>query len=979
MRSYNITIGLLILLFSIQIVNAQTEKERNEITSDYDLKKLKSLSDEFSREYNIEKQKVIDYARKNNLDLIVNKDNGGISVLYRILEDGTPIYLETFNTGSAQTINTDQVHEGGPLGFSLSGKNMQMGIWDGGQVRLTHQEFGSRVVQLDNPQDFSNHATHVAGTMMASGVDPLAKGMAYEAALIAYDFENDVPEMVNEASNGLLISNHSYGFNPNSIPMEWFGAYLSFARSIDQITFNAPYYLPVFAAGNSNNAFPPHNPTKNGYDLISGKNLAKNILSVANVEEVLNYVDPSSVVIWQSSSWGPTDDGRIKPDISAKGRLTYSSIATADDAYSGNYTGTSMAAPAISGSIALLQELNNNMFGNYLTAASMRAIVLHTAREAGNAPGPDYIFGWGLMDTAEAANVISNKDFTSIIQENTLNEGNTYSYSVNAVDPNEPLIATIAWTDPPGAVQDTSIADDPTPRLVNDLDIRIIAPDGFTEFLPWKLDPAQPAAAATTGDNLVDNIEKIEIPNATGNYTVQISHKSSLQNLSQDYTLIISGVAENEFVIKSNESYKSFCANSDAFFDLEVESINTFNSNINLSVSGLPASLSSSFTSPSISDEGQSVLNISGLETVAPGDYPFVVTASSGTENFTFDFVLNIIPADPLSAPVLISPLNNGQATSLNTILDWDPVNFASSYDIEFSSSQNFDSILFSTNTAQTSVVIPLELEPDSTYYWRVRPLSECITGNYSIESFITKQITCEPLTFANDTPIIIPDDSTAILQSVISISGGIGLAMPIEDINITLDITHTWISDLRITLTSPQGTSVTLLDDKCDDLDDMNVIFDDKGLTLNCSASSPAIQGLVRPDENLSAFINEDFVGDWTLTVEDVFNADGGTINSFGIEICTEQTLSNASFKVSDFSLMPNPTSGIVNLNMDESLNNDAEVFIYDIQGKLLDTKYLTTNRNLHTLDLSHISSGVYLVKVQSGNLSVVKKLIIR
>jgi subtilisin-like proprotein convertase family protein/subtilisin family serine protease len=979
MQGFNNTIVLLILFFSTQITIAQTEEERIEITSGYNFDNLNSLSEQFSALYNIQRRKVLEYARENNLDIVVTKQDGGTSLLYKILEDGTPVYLETFNTGSAQTINTDQVHEGGTLGLSLSGKNMQMGIWDGGLVRLTHQEFNLRVAQLDSPENFSNHATHVAGTMIASGVDPAAKGMAYEASLIAYDFNGDIPEMVNEAANGLLISNHSYGFSPSSIPVEWFGAYLSFARSIDQITFNAPYYLPVFAAGNSNNAFPPHNPNKNGYDLISGKNLAKNILTVANVEEVTNYVDPSSVVIWQSSSWGPTDDGRIKPDISAKGRLTYSSIATADDAYSGNYTGTSMAAPAISGSIALLQEHHNNMFGSYLTAASMRGLVLHTAREAGTDPGPDYIFGWGLMNTAEAANVISNKNFTTIIQENTLNDSNTFTYPVEAIDPNTPLVATIAWTDPPGNIQDTSVADDPTPRLVNDLDIKIIAPDAFTEFLPWKLDPSQPVAAATTGDNLVDNVEKIEIPNATGNYTIQISHKGNLQNLSQDYTLIVSGIAENDFVLKSNQSYRSFCANTAAFFNLEIDSQTTFNSNINLSVSGLPASLITNFSANTISNQGQSILNIDGLDTVQAGDYPFTVTATSGSESYSLDFMLNIRAADPLSNPVLTSPLNDGQLSSTIVTLQWDSVSSATSYDVDFSASQNFDSILFSANTEQTAVNVPIELDSDSTYFWRVRPISECVTGNYSVESFNTKPLVCEPIVFANDTPISIPEDTTATLQSVINIPSGTGLAFPVEDVNIILDITHTWLSDLTVTLTSPQGTTITLLEDECSDLDDIDVIFDDKGLNINCNFSSPALQGLIKPKDNLSVFVNEDFAGDWTLTVEDDFNADGGIINNFGIEICVEQFLSNPDFIKSDFSIIPNPSTGIVNLSTDNNLRSKAKVLVFDINGKLLENIDLEFLENTHKLDFSHLSTGIYLLKLQSENQSAVKKLIIK
>lgn len=976
MPFFNKSVLLLILLIC-QANYSQTEQQRKEITSNYNYEILNALANQFEFDYVNERNAVIKFARENNLELIKQKPDGGISLLKMISESGLPIYIETFNVGSAQTINTNQVQAGGSLGLSLSGENMLLGIWDGGLVRLTHQEFASRVTQLDNPQILSSHATHVSGTMIASGVDPQAKGMANQASLLAYDFDNDVSEMLAEASNGMLVSNHSYGLSPSSIPTEWFGAYLGFARNVDLLTYNAPFYLPVYAAGNSNNAFPPHNPGKNGYDLISGYNLSKNILTVANVREVSNYVDASSVEIWSSSSWGPTDDGRIKPDISAKGRLTYSSIASADDGYA-SFTGTSMAAPAVSGSVALLQEHHDNMYGTFLTAATLRGLVIHTAREAGQNPGPDYIFGWGLMDTGAAANLISNKNFTSVIEENTLNDGETYTLNVNAIDPNTPLVVTIAWTDPAGGVQNLDIPDDPTPRLVNDLDLKVIAPDGTTEFLPWTLDPAQPSTAATNNINNVDNVEKIEIPNATGLYTIDISHKSLLQDQLQNYSLIVSGVSESNISVSAQQAYQSFCANADAFFDLNIQSQDSFSDNINLSVSGLPTALTSNFTLDVIANEGTSTLNISNLDSTTPGEYPFTVTASSGFETFDFNLILNIKDASPLNDVVLLEPTNN-ELSTLSPILTWDAVSSALNYDVEISNTQNFDDIILTFNTDQTNFALPIELDEDSTYYWRVRPNSECITGNYVVDSFETKRVECDPIVFSADTPIVIPDDTTAVLQSIINIPPEIDFATQIEDINVTIDITHAWISDLRLRLTSPQGTAVTLLDGECGDLDDMNVVFDDKGMTLTCNMASPAIQGLISPEDDLSTFVGENFNGDWILTVEDDFAEDGGTINSFGIEICTEETLSNSTFDLIDFSIHPNPSNGLVNLSFENSMSNEVKLKVYNLNGKILKNIELDSNTSRHQLNFVDLNKGIYLVSLETENSKTVQKLIMK
>jgi subtilisin-like proprotein convertase family protein len=856
---------------------------------------------------------------------------------------------------------------------------MILGIWDGGLVRVTHQELESRVVQLDNPNNFSNHATHVSGTMIASGVDLNAKGMAPEAELIAYDFNNDLSEMAIEAANGMLISNHSYGTSPGSIPDSVFGAYLPFTAQLDQLVFNAPYYLPVFAAGNSNDAFPAFNPTKNGYDLISGLNLAKNIICVANVLEINNYNGPSSVVVWDSSSWGPTDDGRIKPDISAKGRLTYSSTASGDDTYS-SYTGTSMAAPNVSGSIALLQEHHKNIYGNFLTAASIRALVIHTAREAGNSPGPDYKFGWGLMDSAEAASLIKNKDFTSIIEENTLNLGDTYTFTVEATDSNTPLIATIAWTDAPGPVQGFDNEDDSTPRLVNDLDIKITAPDGFTQFLPWKLNPSQPDAPAIKADNIVDNVEKIQIDNAVGNYTIEVSHKGILQNLSQDYSLIVSGVAETDFAIVSNESFKSFCANDVGSFTIDINSQDSFNANINISLNGLPSALNASFTATTIANQGETVLNIDNLNAVPVGDYPFTVTATSGLQSLSYDFILNIRPAEQLDDIIINSPTDNTSNTGLYPTLNWEPVNIATSYEVEFSTSPSFNTIQFAFITEQTSLDILSELNANQMYYWRVKAISDCVTGNFFNASFETKAIECNPVVFSTDTPVFIDGDEPNIVQSVVTIPGNLSQTFSIEDVNISLDISHTYISDLAVSLTSPQGTTITLFDNVCGDLDDIDAIFDDKGLALSCNTLlPPAVSGTIRPELKLEAFIGEPISGDWILTVQDFFNGDGGSINSFGVEVCYEETLSNLDFEINNFNLYPNPSTGMVNLNFGQTLQSDFEVKVYDLNGKLLYINDISNGSNKFVIDLNHLNSGLYFVKLESGSHFSVKKLIIK
>ena len=240
------------------------------------------------------------------------------------------------------------------------------------------------------------------------------------------------------------------------------------------------------------------------------------------------------------SNYGPTDDGRIKPDIAAQGVGVSSCTGLSDTSYA-TYQGTSMATPAITGMILLLQQHYNNLNPtNYMKAATVRGLICHSAREAGLYPGPDYEFGWGLANTEAAANIISNRNVSSVLEENTLLNTGTFTKQVSIATA-QTLSVSIAWTDPVGIQNSSTDIDNRSPRLINNLDLKILK-DGVT-YYPWKLNAIDPLAEATNNsDNNVDNIEKIEILNATpGVYTIQVNHKGTLQGGSQEFSLIANG------------------------------------------------------------------------------------------------------------------------------------------------------------------------------------------------------------------------------------------------------------------------------------------------------------------------------------------------------------------------------------------------------------------------------------------------------
>jgi len=514
------------------------------------------------------------YAKSMQIELRTELEDGTIIQLIDFVE-GQAVYYITDNLGAAITTRANQLWEGGNAGLSLSGQGYdKIGEWDGGAVRRTHQEFtdqgASRVIQVDNASTQSAHATHVAGTLVGAGIVAGAKGMAFAGTLQAHDWNNAESEMATAAANGLEISNHSYGLirgwrqgssgwdwygTPDVSPVEdyLFGFYSSRSRDWDIIAFNAPNYLITKSAGNDrgdgpSNAGQDGNPEKDGgadgYDCIGDGGTAKNVLTVGAVNEVLNYNGPSSVVMSSFSGWGPADDGRVKPDVVAKGVDLYSPVSTNNTSYS-SYSGTSMSSPNTAGTMALLQQhYQNTHNGNPMRASTLKGLVIHTADEAGVTTGPDYKFGWGLVNAEAAANLISDDNLMqNVIDEITLDEGIAYTREVT-VGGEQPFVATICWTDPAGTIPAASL-NPRTPVITNDLDIRIIDEEG-NSYYPYKLDPENPTTAATTNSkNFVDNVEKIFISDPIpGNYTIVVDHEGPLTNGLQVFSLILTGIDE---------------------------------------------------------------------------------------------------------------------------------------------------------------------------------------------------------------------------------------------------------------------------------------------------------------------------------------------------------------------------------------------------------------------------------------------------
>lgn len=572
-------IVLFVMTFSISSYS-QTEKEKSVILSQTNISNLKKLKSQFGKSQMSKYDKAAALAKQNGWPIKFASPDGTYSELKEVTESGFPLYRVTRNEGSAFTSRVARLRPNGGLGLNLTGKDLFVGVWDQDNATIAHEDFGGRAFVYDNNTNpTSYHSSHVTGTMISSGTNSIngsGKGIAYEAYAYVSNWNRDLEEMTELATNnGLLLSNHSYGLlaTSASFPEFIFGAYRADSRDIDQIAFDAPYYQPVIAAGNDRNKVPNINASKDGYDLLTDFSTAKNAIVVAAVEGLDSggYVNASSVVMSNFSSWGPTDDNRIKPDIATKGVNVYSTTNAGNNKGYGTISGTSMAAPGVTGTLLLLQQHFRNITTGFMRSATLRGLMVHSADEAGDAKGPDPKFGWGLLNAEKAVGLISNAYKTNnnvIIQEfdsrtAPLFQGGVYTKIVKAKG-SEPLVATISWTDQAGLANNGTV-DLTTPVLVNDLDIRITK--NTEVFFPWRLNDVR-NQPAVQGDNKVDNIEKVEIDLPTSDlYTITVSHKGILSGNSQDFSLIISGLEEN--TLSTNDSdFKYFNISPNPMDDL---------------------------------------------------------------------------------------------------------------------------------------------------------------------------------------------------------------------------------------------------------------------------------------------------------------------------------------------------------------------------------------------------------------------------
>ena len=577
-----------------------------------------------------------------------------------------------------------------PSGRNLSGRNITVGVGDNAEI-TTHIDFTNRVI---NRVYFlpSYHGIHTSGTVGGAGnLNVRNHGFAPKSTIVSQWFSDiitNTPTYITDYN--MIATNNSYTYADDGCPGE--GIYDASSNYADAQMKIYETVLHVFATGND--GFYSCSPYPVGFGTIkTGWQCAKNVISVG----AINQADYSLAGF---SSRGPVQDGRIKPEIVAAGLSVLSTI------HNNNYglnSGTSIAAPAITGSATILNERYRQLNGGSTPKASLiKALMCNTAEDLGN-PGPDYTFGFGMLNVRKAVEAMETGHYF-------ISSTAPATYPVNVPAGVRRLKVMLYWADPAALANAGS-------TLVNDLDLSVTAPGPVT-VLPLVLDPtpANVNLAAVQGADHRNNIEQVVIDNPPAgifNFNVNafsvpqgpqeyvLTYQFDMNGITVEYPFggetWVPGESENIRWTANGDEANSFSI--DSSFDNGV-SWGTINNNV-------PANARSYIWTVPASVTNSALIRVRRNSSVY-----------SGQSSYTF-MVL-------------------GQPTLTTTVpcegfaqLDWSatPVSGAGSYDIY---QLKADSMQVIGNTTGTSWLVA-GLNSSTTYWFGVAAKNNTVAGRRSI------------------------------------------------------------------------------------------------------------------------------------------------------------------------------------------------------------------------------------------------------
>ncbi len=527
------------------------------------------------------------------------------------------------------------------------------------------------------------------------------------------------------------------------------------------------------------------------------------------------------------------------------------------------------------------------------------------------------------------------------------------------------------------------------PFTISSQSTHVIYDVGSTQIITWNVANTDKAPIncsdvdlllSTDGGQTYPIILASNVAN-NGSYTVLIPDNptntarimvASVGNIFFNINTSNFSIQQNLMALLPATNYSEICTGNQLILNYTYQSFGGFAEVANFSVVNLPSGMQASFNPISTSVNGTTIqLTLTGISDVNLGSNDIIVKATTPSINRTATTKLQVYNST-FSSQILTTPSQGALGVDLNPTLSWEVQSNAKSYELQVATDIGFNNLILSTNTSEPNYTIT-GLTEASAYYWHVRPINNCANGIYSsVNAFATYQQSCSTTTYSG-LPIAIPDNNVTGASSILNVTDNVSISA----VHIGVQMTHSFIGDIKMTIKSPAAKIVQLLTSSTCATQDMNAIFTDTGNNLVCSNSAPGYTGNLKPTESLTAFAGDNSQGNWTLFIEDQGPSDVGSLINWNIEVCSQVSVPLAIDKqiFKQIEIWPNPTNGQLYLNIPNSQNEKITVQILDILGRKIEQ--INDNQISKTFTIKHLQNGIYYIKVIKGTQFYVKKII--
>ncbi|PKQ68065.1 S8 family serine peptidase [Raineya orbicola] len=870
------------------------------------------------------------------------QDLAQIPFVYFIEPIFPPAQLENREATSNHRINFVNSEYAGGRKYDGTGIVVSMG--DDGTAD-THIDKKGRITN-NITSNSGNHGDHVSGIIMGAGnLNPLMKGQAPGAHLEVYSYHDDIDQMPTPYNTkNVRITSHSLGESLNA-------GYNTGARQVDQQIRQMPDLMHVFSAGNSGSAF---------YTITGGRKAGKNVIAVANLSK--------TDAISSSSSRGPAADGRLKPEVSAVGS-SVNSTGENNTYYSSS--GTSMACPAVSGTLAALYHAYRALNSNAMpTSDIIKGIVMNTADDLGNA-GPDFTFGYGRINARRAVLTLEQNRY----YVNSITQGVTQTQTINVPAGTKQLKVMLYWNDYEGAAG-ASVP------LVNNLNLTVTPPSA-SPVNPWILNPSATSDPAVRGVDNINNSEQVTIDDpAAGTYTISVNGFAVPQGpqqyvvcyeFVQDDVVLTFPIGGESFTPGTTEKIRWDAWGSSGSFDLEYS-----------------ANGGTTWTSIITGLAGSTRSYDWNVPNVQSGQVRVRVSKGALQSQSIANFSIMPFPSG-LSASAGCSGVN----------LSWSTVTGATSYEVFRLGTKYMESVGTTTATNFADNV-----PTGDTYWYAVRALgpSGAVSRRCNAISFnLTSYVCATDAAIANISPsgnscnmsensevkITVQNVGTSTLNNLtlnyevkksdntLVTSGSSNIVSLAA--NATQEITFT--ANLGIIDETYQiSATVNVTGDQNASNNQRNVSAKNVSINLTLAYDNGVLRA-TQGHRNYRWFRDGQFLAttganhEWSPNTLGTYQVEAQSYTNNCKKMSNEVVVTVLSLQdvSNELLIVPNPTESEISITLPKNLQNNSQFTLIDVKGRKLLEGSLQENQNI---DVSKLPKGLYILEIKNATHRAIRKV---